>query len=49
MARERGSAVGMAGALPISIDRIVRWAKAVESRGVVLVPITAIIAKARSS
>ena len=49
MARERGSAVGMAGALPISIDRIVRWIKAVESRGIVLVPITGIIAKARSS
>ena len=49
MARERGSAVGMAGALPISIDRIVRWAKAVESRGAVLVPITSVIAKARSS
>ena len=49
MARERGSAVGMAGALPISIDRIVRWAKAVESRGIALVPITAVIAKARSS
>jgi polysaccharide deacetylase 2 family uncharacterized protein YibQ len=49
MARERGSAVGMAGALPISIDRIARWAKAVESRGFVLVPITGIVAKARSS
>jgi uncharacterized protein len=49
MARERGSAVGTAGALPISIDRIVRWIKAVESRGIVLVPITGIIAKTRSS
>jgi uncharacterized protein len=49
MARERGSAVGMANALPISIDRIARWLKAVESRGIVLVPITGIVAKARSS
>ena len=49
IARDRGSAVGMAGALPISIDRIVRWIKAVESRGIVLVPITGIVAKARSS
>lgn len=49
MARERGSAVGMASALPISIDRIVRWAKAAEARGVLLVPITAVVAKARSS
>jgi polysaccharide deacetylase 2 family uncharacterized protein YibQ len=49
LARERGTAVGMANALPIAIDRIARWAKAVEARGVQLVPITAVVAKARSS
>src|SRR5262249_44819953 len=49
IARDRGTAVGTAGALPVSIDRIVRWAKAAESRGVVLVPITAAVAKAKSS
>jgi uncharacterized protein len=49
LARERGMAVGMAGALPITIDRIARWAKAAEARGVQLVPITAVVAKTRSS
>jgi polysaccharide deacetylase 2 family uncharacterized protein YibQ len=49
LARERGNAIGMANALPITIDRIARWAKAAEARGIQLVPITAIIAKTRSS
>jgi hypothetical protein len=40
-ARERGIAVGMASALPVSIERIAKWAKAAESRGLQLVPITA--------
>jgi uncharacterized protein len=41
LARENGVAVGTATALPVSIDRISRWAKTVESRGFALVPITA--------
>ena len=49
MARERGVAVGMASALPVSVERIARWAKTAESRGVLLVPITAVVAKAKSS
>jgi polysaccharide deacetylase 2 family uncharacterized protein YibQ len=49
LARERGTAIGMANALPITIDRIARWAKAAEARGLQLVPITAIVAKTRSS
>jgi polysaccharide deacetylase 2 family uncharacterized protein YibQ len=49
LARERGTAVGMASALPITIDRLARWAKAVEARGIQLVPITAVVAKSRSS
>jgi polysaccharide deacetylase 2 family uncharacterized protein YibQ len=49
MARERGVAVGFANALPISLDRIARWAKAAEKRGVVLVPITAIVSRPKSS
>ena len=31
LARERGIAVGMAGALPVSIERIANWAKAAEA------------------
>jgi polysaccharide deacetylase 2 family uncharacterized protein YibQ len=49
VARERGIAVGSASALPVSIDRILRWAKAAEARGVLLVPITAAVSKPKSS
>ena len=49
LAREHGSAVGMAQALPVSIERIAQWAKAAEARGVTLVPITAIAMKPKSS
>jgi uncharacterized protein len=48
IARERGSAVGVAGALPVAIDRITRWAKGAESRGVLLVPISAVAAANRA-
>jgi polysaccharide deacetylase 2 family uncharacterized protein YibQ len=48
-ARAKGVAVGVAGALPVSIERIARWAKGAESRGVLLVPISAVVAKARPS
>ena len=41
IARERGIAVGTSGALPGSIERISRWAKAAEGRGILLVPISA--------
>jgi polysaccharide deacetylase 2 family uncharacterized protein YibQ len=49
VARERGIAVGIAGALPISIERIARWAKGAESRGVLLVPISAAVIRPKSS
>jgi polysaccharide deacetylase 2 family uncharacterized protein YibQ len=49
LARERTFAVGMASALPVSIDHIAKWAKAAESRGLLLVPITAVAAKAKQS
>jgi polysaccharide deacetylase 2 family uncharacterized protein YibQ len=49
LARERGIAVGVASALPASIDRIAQWAKAAEGRGIVLVPITAVAVKPKSS
>jgi polysaccharide deacetylase 2 family uncharacterized protein YibQ len=48
-ARDRGIAVGVAAAAPVAIDHISRWAKAVESRGLVLVPISAVANKAKSS
>jgi polysaccharide deacetylase 2 family uncharacterized protein YibQ len=49
MARQRGSAVGIASALPASIERIAQWAKGAEVRGFVLVPITAVAIKPKSS
>ena len=48
-ARKQGIAVGVASALPVSIDRIVRWAKGAEARGITLVPVTAAALKPRSS
>ena len=49
LARERGIAVGVAAASPASIDRIALWAKALDQRGVSLVPITAVTIKPKSS
>jgi polysaccharide deacetylase 2 family uncharacterized protein YibQ len=49
LARERGTAVGFAAALPASIERIAQWAKAAEGRGVMLVPISAVAIKPKSS
>ena len=49
MARERGTAVGLATALPATVARIAAWAKKVEDRGFVLVPITMVAVKAKSS
>jgi polysaccharide deacetylase 2 family uncharacterized protein YibQ len=48
-AREHGFAIGMASGLPVSIERIAKWAKAAESRGLQLVPITAVASKAKQS
>ena len=48
-ARDRGFAVGMASALPVSIDHLAAWAKAAEGRGILLVPISAIAAKGKQT
>ena len=40
IAAEHGSAVGIASASPVAIERIARWAKAAESRGIKLVPLS---------
>lgn len=42
-ARNEGIAVGVATALPVSIERIARWAKTLGARGFALVPITAAV------
>ena len=48
-ARERSVAVGFSSALPVSIDHIAKWAKEAQSRGLLLVPISAVANKAKQS
>ena len=47
LAIERGNALGFASALPVSIDRIARWAREAENRGFVLVPLSAVVARSK--
>jgi hypothetical protein len=49
LAKERGTAVGIASALPISIERIAAWTRSLESRGILLVPLTTAMLKSKSS
>ena len=49
LAKERGTAVGVASALPISIERISIWTRALESRGIMLVPLTTAMLKSKSN
>jgi hypothetical protein len=49
LAKERGLAVGVASALPISIERIAVWAKTLENHGIMLVPLTTAMLKSKSS
>jgi polysaccharide deacetylase 2 family uncharacterized protein YibQ len=49
VAREHGTAIGLANALPATVARIAEWAKSVEARGFVLVPITMVAMKEKSS
>ena len=48
LAKERGIAVGVASALPISIERLAAWIKALESHGIMLVPLTTAMLKSKS-
>jgi polysaccharide deacetylase 2 family uncharacterized protein YibQ len=43
LARTNGSAVGSASLYPVSIARIAAWAKGLQARGFVLVPVSAIV------
>jgi polysaccharide deacetylase 2 family uncharacterized protein YibQ len=44
LARERGSALGYAGeASPVLLDRLVAWATTLETRGLVLAPVSALM------
>jgi polysaccharide deacetylase 2 family uncharacterized protein YibQ len=49
LARRRGFAIGVATALPVSVEHIAHWAKELEARGVELAPVSALIARAPSA
>jgi len=49
LAKERGIAVGVASSLPISIERIGAWIKALDGHGIMLVPLTTAMLKSKSS
>jgi polysaccharide deacetylase 2 family uncharacterized protein YibQ len=49
LAKERGIAVGVASALPISIERISVWSRTLDSHGLLLVPLTTAMLKSKSS
>jgi polysaccharide deacetylase 2 family uncharacterized protein YibQ len=48
LAKERGTAIGIASALPISIERIGVWIKALDGHGIMLVPLTTAMLKSKS-
>jgi polysaccharide deacetylase 2 family uncharacterized protein YibQ len=48
-ARDSGTAVGYATAKPGTVARITEWIKKAESKGIILVPITMVAIKAKSS
>jgi uncharacterized protein len=43
LARQRGSAIGIASASPASVERLARWTNALEANGVALVPLSALM------
>ena len=45
-ARERGSAIGVASASPMSVELLARWTNGLESKGVALVPLSALMSSA---
>jgi polysaccharide deacetylase 2 family uncharacterized protein YibQ len=49
LAVDQGFAVGSANALPVTIERIARWAKEAESRGIRIVPLSAVAARSKQS
>jgi polysaccharide deacetylase 2 family uncharacterized protein YibQ len=43
IARDKGTAIGVAPAVPAHIDRIARFAQGLDARGISLVPLSALI------
>lgn len=49
IARERGQAIGVATALPVSINKLAGWLKMLESRGFTIVPVTALSGRPKAN
>ena len=49
LAKERGSAIGVASAKPATVKQLAEWAAKLEGKGVVLVPVSAAIRSQRQS
>jgi polysaccharide deacetylase 2 family uncharacterized protein YibQ len=49
IARERGSAIATASALPVSLERIARWISEAEARGIRVVPLSALVLKPKQT
>jgi hypothetical protein len=49
LAKERGSAIGIASAKPATVKQLAQWAGQLQSRGFVLIPISAAIRSQRQS
>ncbi len=49
MARERGTAIGVAKAKPETIRQLAEWAGKLEAKGIVLVPVSAAMRSQRQS
>lgn len=47
IARDKGVAIGAASSLPVTIERVGRWAKSLEAKGIALVPVSNVIAAPR--
>lgn len=46
LAKERGVAIGVAGAFPVTIDRVSAWALGLEQKGISLAPVSALLSTA---
>ena len=45
-AKKRGAAIGIAGALPNTVDRVAAWVASLDEKGIALVPVSALVGAA---
>ena len=46
-ARSKGAAIGSASALPMTVERLTRWARTLDAKGIDLVPVSALLSVGR--